>query len=425
MSWQKTLLDASFKGVRFDCEDIQEDAQRDIQRHAYPYVNGEDTEDLGRNAIDSQVTAVFWGEDYEQRLQKFLAVLEQPGPGELIHPILGSIPLAQLQGWRLGHRADSPDACTVELRFIHSTPSSPLFVRQLPEQKAAASRQYKDDGLASGIESFAARIKALTSLEGAAGRLNSIRATTARVLGALRSVTGGVGTVSDMVEFPRAFTSELSEGLRGLVDLRSFDQASRMSDWKGMKGVFDDVIRLPVASAKGEIPTSFRPAQANPSNGHASQPPISILAEDQQPIAAVVKVAAAAELVTTASDILTMEAKAPTLTPADIEVIACDVRQAIQGAIDAHRQLYPVEQSRGVTEPLKDAALAIQEAARAVIETRPPLLKRIVAAQTNLHLLAHEWYGDYRRAGELARLNPLVRNPNDIAPGTALNSYAR
>lgn len=431
MAWQDTLLDASFKGVKFDCEHLQDQAQRDVQKHAYPYVSGEDTEDLGRGAIATEVTAVFWGDDYELRLQAFLTVLEQPGPGELIHPVFGSIPLAQLESWRVGHHAERPDACTVEMRFSQSTPASPFFVRQLPEQKAAASRLFKDDGLASSVESFAKRLKALTSMQGVLNRVNAVRSTMDRVLGAVRSVTHGASAITDLVEFPRTFTAGLADGLRGLVDLRGFGTTTRMSDWNGLKGVFDDVILLPAALADGELPVSF--ASAAPGAGQADpaeeqpqpQAPITILQEDLDPIVAVVKVVTAAELVDVASDLLTAEARTPTLSPADIEVIVSDVRTLIQDAIDANRDLYPVEESRNVAEPLKDAALAIQEAAAVIIDARPPLRQRVVAAPTNLHLLAHAWYGDYRRADELLRLNPWVRNPNDIKAGDVINGYAQ
>lgn len=440
MAWLETLLDASFKGVAFECEQVTDDAQRDVQNHAYPYVNGEDTEDLGRTAIGTEIAAVFWGDDYESRLQKFLEVLDQPGPGELIHPIFGSIPLAQVAAWRVRHHAENPDACIVDFHIIHSTPSSPFFVRQLPEQKAAASRQFKDDGIASGVEAFAKRLKALTSLKGITDRLNSIRSTAGRVLSAIRSVTNGTSSLMDIIEFPRAFTSDLAGGLRGLVDLRSFGESSRMFDWKGLKGVFDDVVRLPVSAAKGETPTSFRPGQSGQTGqpgqpGEPGQPgqgfpqdvqkPIAILSEDQKPIEAVVKVMVAAELVEVAADILTEEVKSPTLSPVDIERIVADVREVVQDAIEANRELYPLEESRPITEPLKDAALAIQEAAVVVIEARPPLKRRTITAPTNLHLLAFEWYGDYRRAGELGRLNPTLRNPNDLNTGEILNGYAQ
>lgn len=56
---------------------------------------------------------------------------------------------------------------------------------------------------------------------------------------------------------------------------------------------------------------------------------------------------------------------------------------------------------------------------------RPPLTTRVVNAETNLHLLAHQWYGDYTRATELLRLNPSLRNPNAIKTGDILNAYSR
>jgi len=48
-----------------------------------------------------------------------------------------------------------------------------------------------------------------------------------------------------------------------------------------------------------------------------------------------------------------------------------------------------------------------------------------VEGDGNLHLLAFAWYGDYRRAAELARLNPMLRNPNHLQAGDLLHAYAR
>lgn len=62
--------------------------------------------------------------------------------------------------------------------------------------------------------------------------------------------------------------------------------------------------------------------------------------------------------------------------------------------------------------------------AAAVIESKPQLIRRTVAATGNLHLVAHLWYGDYTRADELQRLNPQVRDPNGLVAGDVLNAYA-
>ena len=78
-----------------------------------------------------------------------------------------------------------------------------------------------------------------------------------------------------------------------------------------------------------------------------------------------------------------------------------------------------------MTESLKDAALGVQRAAVSVIDVLPPLVTRRIEAPGNLHLQAFRWYGDYSRAGELARLNPTLINPNGLQTGDTLNAYAR
>ncbi|WP_238582665.1 hypothetical protein [Trabulsiella odontotermitis] len=151
-----------------------------------------------------------------------------------------------------------------------------------------------------------------------------------------------------------------------------------------------------------------------------------------------VKTQVALQLALDASDILSDASAIDLLSPDDIEQIAGDTRTAIQAAIDQTRAAFSdatssVSESSsasGVTwQPvvsnLKDIALAIQEQATTVITQRPPLTTRTVGSETNLHLLAHLWYGDYSRAAELLRLNPTLRNPNDLKAGDVINAYSR
>ncbi|RRW87268.1 hypothetical protein EGJ54_25515, partial [Pandoraea apista] len=115
----------------------------------------------------------------------------------------------------------------------------------------------------------------------------------------------------------------------------------------------------------------------------------------------------------------------PALTPAEVQQIAGDTRELIQIAIEAVRAAVPLEQSQPVVERLKDTALAVQELALKVIDVLPPIVTRTVQAPVNLTLIAHLWYGDYRRSAELLRLNPQLRNPNFIERGEVLNGFAR
>lgn len=72
---------------------------------------------------------------------------------------------------------------------------------------------------------------------------------------------------------------------------------------------------------------------------------------------------------------------------------------------------------------MKDQALALQDAAKAVIEARPPLVQRTLSAPGNLRLQAHLLYGDHSRATELARLNPGLRVPNNLKQGDVINAF--
>lgn len=458
MSWEKTLLDASFRGVVFDCMRTQDNAQRDTTSHEYPYKDGADVEDLGRKARQIAISAVFFGNDYELRLQKFIAELDKPGAGELIHPVFGSIKQAQLLSYSIGHDGDSPDYCTVDLQFVEATPGNPFFVRQLPAQRAAAVSLLAGTARLSAISAFAGKLGSLKSMAGnLAGNLLSpltaLRGVLTGTLGAIRSqITGFVGSGLDMLNFPRAFAGDLVGMVSGLVDLRGFDVSTLKSDWKSLAGQLKGIVKLPARVSSGAVSTtgsstwtgggggsSGSGSSGTPGSGSGGAPgsgssggtpvadakPLPAEPEHVALVTALVQTVVATELAETAASIFTDEAEEPTLSPAEIEEISNDVRESLQQSIDAWRDLLPVEEARPVTEALKDAALGVQQAAAAVIDVLPPLVTRRVEAPGNLHLVAFRWYGDYSRAGELARLNPTLINPNALRPGDTLYAYAR
>ena len=89
MSWLNTLLPASFRGVTAEVRSIKDSGENALAEHNYPYRNGGDIENFGRDALKSAIEFVFWGDDYESRLQSFVSALEVLEAGELVHPILG------------------------------------------------------------------------------------------------------------------------------------------------------------------------------------------------------------------------------------------------------------------------------------------------------------------------------------------------
>ncbi|BBF84880.1 phage tail/DNA circulation protein [Aquitalea magnusonii] len=429
MSWKNNLLDASFRGLVFDCLQTEDEAERDTASHAYPYIDGEDVEDLGRKARQLRLTAVFFGDDYDSRLQAFLAVLDEPGHGELIHPVFGSMARMQLLRHVVRHSAEEVDYCTVELAFKEATPSQPFFVQQLPAQQAQGLALQADAARLAGIAVFEQALSRLQQWQGQLAPLQALGAVMTGTLAAVRSQLHGLVAGAGLLDSPRAFAAELVGLLDGLVDLRGFDTDTIASDWNSLARQLDRIVLLPAQLASpSNTSDATSPVNSLPpasTDNAIPAPSLPARAQDVAQLTALVQLLTASTLASTASELLADQAEQPTLTPPQLETMANDVRQLLQAGITSHQSAYPLEQARPVIEALKDTALAVQEAARTVIALAPPLIQRRVEQDGNLHLQAFAWYGDYRRAAELARLNPTLRNPNHLHAGDLLNAYAR
>jgi len=429
MAWANTLLDASFKGIVFEVVKTDDSSERAIAEHSYPYVDGSDIEDMGRGARHISVEAVFYGEDYETRLQAFLAVLDQPGAGEFIHPVFGSIKNAQATRSSVHHDAESPDYASVPVEFIESTPSSPFFDRSLPSQTADAVAQHGAAATASASASAAALIERLRAANPLAG-LDALRDTLTAPLLAITAQTGVVLSGLDVLAYPRAWGNDIAALVDGILNVRDFG-GSLAADWASIRSDLNSfsVVNAPTVSAdwvgvqhdlsafsEFSAPPAAAPAQVTSGIEPTEAQAISAAA-------ATVQVNTAVGLADAASFVLVSEAATPTLSPVEIEGICNTARSAINVAIEQVRAIYGIEQSRTITEPLKDQGLAVQEAARSIIEARPPLILRTVDVPGNLRLMAHLWYADHTRAPELYRLNG-ARSPF-VNAGDSIHAYAR
>ncbi|KVE36190.1 DNA circularization protein [Burkholderia sp. BDU5] len=436
MAWKDSLLDASFRGVPFDAQRTDDTIDRDTAEYAVPHVDGEDVEDLGLKAHTTSITAIFFGDDYEDRMQALLGALAIKGPGELIHPVFGSMPSMQLIGAHVSHDAENVDACVIEMRFKRSTPANPFFIEQRPTQTADAAAQLATTAQDAGTSMFERAVGLLKTMKAGLRRLNALRDVLSETLGPITALVVGFRRATvDYLSWPGAFASDLIGLVSGIADFRSFDPGLVMSDWNDMRDQMKTVVKLPAASAAGQplvIPgtqatTAAPSSSTDPATPYAPARPSTVAADasDIQLVTAVTAVVVATVTASVASAVLANEADTPTLTPDQVEQIANDTRELIQAAIDAVRAAVPVEQARPVIEPLKETALSVQELAIKVIDVLPPIISRTVDAPSNLTLLAHLWYGDYLRSTELLRLNSQIRNPNFIQRGDIVRGFAQ
>lgn len=126
MAWLVTLQQASFRGVPFDCVGVDDEIQRALVEHVIPYQEGAQVEDMGREGRRFRVSALVWGDAYEAQLQFLTAALDEPGEGELIHPLYG-VKTCHVASWRVSHEAEAPDQCQISMEFVESLPGVALY----------------------------------------------------------------------------------------------------------------------------------------------------------------------------------------------------------------------------------------------------------------------------------------------------------
>lgn len=457
MSWSESMQDASFRSVRFDVVNTRDSVERALAQHEYPYLDGADIEDMGAQPRSLQLTAMLWGDDYESRLQTLLQALDKRDAGDLIHPIFGSMPNMQVKLYQVNHEADNVDSCTIDIQFVQSKTGNPFFVTGYQVSQADAIFN-KIQGMIDNANSLVENaLKPLRTARSLMSKAKSLATAALGMTAVFKSeITGFISSTTDFINYPAAFFSDLQSALNlksassqssagksvgsysavSTTSTTSPDTSSQttlqsyaatpgliMSDWSAVYAQAKSVEALPTALITGdkESPVAM---------------PSRTTTDDIAELITLTSLAVSIELTEQASAILSEDTLTAYMTPDDVETIVNAARQSIQNTIDQHRTLYAPslitisssEQPLGlgyepVISALKDIALSLQTLGDAVINARPPLTKRTVNRVANLHLIAFEWYGDFTRADELQRLNPTLRDPNDLKPGDIINAY--
>lgn len=117
MSWLDRYRRASFRGVPFRVERHAAAGGRRLVAHEYPGRDRPATEDLGRARRTWSLEAYVVGEDYDQDRARLIAALEQQGPGELVHPYLGTLEVA-VESWQLTESRDEQRLARLTLTLV-------------------------------------------------------------------------------------------------------------------------------------------------------------------------------------------------------------------------------------------------------------------------------------------------------------------
>lgn len=442
MSWKETLLDASYRGVPFDVVDENLEAQRFVSQHGTPYQDGDTVEDLGRGARVFGLRVVLFGVNYEIALQNLLKALDTIGPGELVHPIYGSLSVVA-QSWKVHHNADRPDYCEVELQFLEQSPDKPFFAREfvfVSEGQLLPEDQYTwQDGLfdlLAKVDTLVAEVqgwigggwtglleKAL-GLPGIGLRLQQLRN---QVLGTVSQVVS-LATSNPLSTFdPLTDLARTPTEIRSAIQASTPDNARDLLSRSGVPAVVPGASNLTAEASRAgaALLTAARQGTAPDADSLPSAMPADPVAAAALALVVLVVTELALSHAQAVATVIEDEAASPTLSPATLEDLVNLARSLIESAILMQRRLYDVETALPVIEALRTIAGLIQVRARAVILLSPPLIDRTVTSPASLRLLAHRWYGDHSRAAELRRLNPELASPYNIEAGEVLRAYAQ
>lgn len=83
----------------------------------FPYKDGQATDDLGAKGRQFQIETLFHGKGYKKGINDLLTSFADPRPGDLIHPVFGSIRCVPTD-WEIGHSSEASEAATMRITFI-------------------------------------------------------------------------------------------------------------------------------------------------------------------------------------------------------------------------------------------------------------------------------------------------------------------
>lgn len=240
MSWREQLkTEASFRGVPFKTVDADQRIGRRTVLHEYPQRDEPFTEDMGRRARQFTVEAYVIGEDYLQRRDALMRALEEPGPGQLVHPRYGVRQVAVLEAVPVKESAREGGLARFSITFVEH--GGNVFPKPV-------------DDTAARVESTAAAVDAETTRDFGSG-FN----------------TEGAGLLGEQA------LKDLQKDLNGyLKTARQVSSTASLSALvsrvSGVSGSLSSLIKTPVTLAQSVVSLSVQLTQA-------VQRPFSALAE--------------------------------------------------------------------------------------------------------------------------------------------------
>lgn len=388
-SFFNNLREASFRGARFEVDEVEASGGRRVVLHEYPLRDTPYSEDLGRRAREFSVRGyIIQGRtyDYASARADVLKALEAYGPGELVHPWHGEVNVV-VDDYRLRESMERGGLLELDIRFREAGQlANPTASADTAKGVASAASSARQALKNSFLSAFA---PALDEIDKAVTALNDAASLAMEYLGLPQSlIAEGLAYVQSLIATPAAFFDALVGLFGGLLDNESSNESG------------EKALAAPVPDASFSI-----------ASGEGTAPLESILGGS-----AVITTEAGRVIRHTVAQVVVIEAAAST---AHAEYATAD---------DALADRDAVVESLDTIEPVADDAvfLGLAELRRAVVTdltTRGAELPRVrsvtLPGTVPALVAAYRIHADAGRADEIVSRNR-IRHPGRVPGGTPL-----
>jgi|Deesub1362A_J573_1020465.scaffolds.fasta_scaffold00715_17 prophage DNA circulation protein len=391
-SWEQYRR-ASFRGVPFYWREGDDEVGRRVAVHTYPLRDPIMSEDLGKKAARIRMRAVVVGERFLEDANQLLRACQRPGPGLLVHPLLGSLRVI-CTACRASYTTARKGLVAFDLEFVEEGenryPAANQDFARLAAEMAAAHQETFRGLLAEALrlagpawlrDSILADLGALiAAVEQAVRQAGATASEAAQVAAAL----GGVEDSLDQAQDEAALAAGLGgvmAALEGLAPSARFGAAVQLSSFQTQP-----------------VPRTTATRQTQADNKEAFQQTVRRLALTHGIQAAMDQTYASQREATQARDRL-------------IEIIddlmAAAAETGDDHAFEALRELLVAV----------ERAFAQMQAPRTVQVELPPSI-------TPALVLAYDRYQDITREADILARNPQVFHPGFLPAGEPLEVVA-
>lgn len=388
-SFFNNLREASFRGARFEVDDVEASGGRRVVLHEYPLRDTPYSEDLGRRAREFSVRGyIVQGRtyDYASARADLLKALEAYGAGELVHPWHGEVSVV-VDDYRLRESMERGGLLELDIRFREAGQlANPTASADTAKGVASAASSARQALKNSFLSAFA---PALDEIDKAVTALNDAASLAMEYLGLPQSlIAEGLAYVQSLIATPAAFFDALVGLFGGLLGNENGTESG------------EKALAAPVPDASFSI-----------ASGEGTAPLESILGGS-----ASITTEAERVIRDTVAQVLVIEAAAST---AHAEYATAD---------DALADRDAVVEGLDTIEPAADDAvfLGLAELRRAVVTdltTRGAELPRVrsvtLPGTVPALVAAYRIHADAGRADEIVSRNR-IRHPGRVPGGTPL-----